>query len=153
MAHRLDGAIIRCVFLLSIRCVLFFHTHCMFTIRAPRPDQPVDPPCVIGNFLQAGRCAMRTNQEQTPPEDDMGIVLAEPACDAGCLRCDLECAAMPQRLAWWEREIERLCREKSTKAHCLETRRQLNIALGAHEALLARYASSPRWLRRSAARA
>eukprot|EP01035_Chromulina_nebulosa_P029775 gene29775-39493_t len=44
------------------------------------------------------------------------IVLQEPQCVVGCRTCLLECAIMPERLAWWHGEIERLYRERALAA-------------------------------------
>jgi len=44
------------------------------------------------------------------------VLMMEPACDVGCRTCLLECAVLPQRLAWWEREVERLLRERVAAA-------------------------------------
>lgn len=40
------------------------------------------------------------------------VLMMEPACDVGCRSCLLECAILPQRLAWWRGEVERLRRER-----------------------------------------
>lgn len=72
------------------------------------------------------------------------LTLSEPACEIGCRTCLMSCAILPARLAWWERELERLYRERSLSWSSDELRGQIESALAAHEALARRYAASPR---------
>lgn len=71
-------------------------------------------------------------------------ILVEPACDVGCRTCLMGCAVLPARVLWWQREVERLCRERSLRPSCLETRRALDIALSGHEGLMQQLRDSPR---------
>lgn len=40
------------------------------------------------------------------------VTMREPACAMACKVCLLECAVLPDRLAWWSGELERLRRER-----------------------------------------
>src|SRR3569623_1069225 len=72
------------------------------------------------------------------------IMLQEPACDVGCRSCLLECAIMPERLAWWNGEIERLYRERALAADRRLYDAQLRIAEAASATLARRMTDSPR---------
>jgi hypothetical protein len=71
------------------------------------------------------------------------IVLQEPQCEVGCRTCLLECAVMPERLAWWLGEIERLYRERALAADRRLYEPPLQIAEAASAALARRMADSP----------
>lgn len=78
------------------------------------------------------------------PERRTEPILVEPACEIACRTCLMVCAALPSRLAWWERKVEELCRERSLRPNCLETRRALDKALAGHADLKRQLAGSPR---------
>lgn len=77
------------------------------------------------------------------------VLLLNAGCEARCERCTLECAILPERLAWWQSELERLHRQRSFSKHKDRNADQLCTAQGAVEALERRIEASPRSLRRS----
>src|ERR1700761_4801176 len=72
------------------------------------------------------------------------IVLQEPACEVGCRTCLLECAVIPERLAWWDGEIERLYRERALAVDRRAYDEPLRIAEAASATLARRMTDSPR---------
>lgn len=69
---------------------------------------------IAGNFLDMLDIE---NEKGTMDDATRPVLLSEPACDVGCRTCFLECAVLPQRLAWWEGEVERLHRERVPTGH------------------------------------
>jgi len=64
------------------------------------------------------------------------LLLKSPACEIGCAQCHMACAILPSRIAWWEKEI--------AEAIPRGDERYTALALQAHEALVKKYAESPR---------
>lgn len=54
----------------------------------------------------AGRIASRPHYR---PDRSGALILNEAACEHNCAACYLACAIAPDRLAWWERELARVC--------------------------------------------
>lgn len=57
------------------------------------------------------------NENMRNSDTSRPVTLTEPRCDIGCRRCYLECAILPDRLLWWQREVERLRREQIKPGH------------------------------------
>ena len=98
---------------------------------------------------------MLENSEQN---ENMGtkiapLTLREPACLVRCPTCLMSCAILPERIAWWSLEIERLCLESSLQPASPSLRDQLGTALAAHEGLVRQDAETPRGARPPAIRA
>lgn len=72
------------------------------------------------------------------------VFLNHPACEARCSRCTLECATMPGRLAYWQRELGRLLQENSAVPNRPDTLDRIDIALAAYAGLRRRVEASPR---------
>lgn len=118
------------------------------------------PGLSLGNFLDM--LETTEHKENMPYATRRKLVtVMQPGCEAGCRVCYLECAVKPARLAWWEREVERLLRERvafadpdwqhwrdhlqAAQAACEELQQQIEAtrSLAGHPAALAAHLGEP----------
>lgn len=71
--------------------------------HSPQPPSPADKMA-----LATGALARLTNLLEARPYEDGDLKMVKPACELGCRTCFMECAILPDRISWWQGELNRL---------------------------------------------
>jgi hypothetical protein len=61
----------------------------------------------VAALINIERFAKRVEERPNYKPERGGLVLRSPACAHACAKCFMECAIAPERLRWWQAELEK----------------------------------------------